>query len=447
MKSRKIIATITLATLFLSGALVGCGSANSTATSKSTKPIQTTSSSTPTAIATETVTVGMGNMVFNPAVIHVKTGTKVIWKNNDTIAHTVTSGANRSSDGKYDSKDLQPGKSFSYTFMKPGSYDYFCVYHPDMNGTVIVSDDATNPTETETMAAQQTSKDKIAAMGTGLQGEPQQKDDIYLLPYTTENGYKVFHLTAEPVWVSVQKGKRVEAWAFNGSVPGPEIKVNQGDKVKIEVTNQLPEGTSVHWHGLDVPFSMDGVGGLSQPPIQPGATFTYSFTVNATPGTYAYHSHPMADMMKQESMGLFGPFIVEPKGTGWQQVHPGYQDEYTIVLNDSSEFGYNLNGKSFPATPVLPAKTGDNILVHLLNLGDMNHPMHLHGFHFKETEQDGVPLPAPVTMDTIDTAPGTTYDLAFNANQPGEWLFHCHVVSHVTSGTQMSGMITLFDVK
>ena len=134
-----------------------------------------------------------------------------------------------------------------------------------------------------------------------------------------ENGYKVFHLTAQPVWWQVKPGQKVEAWAYNGSVPGPEIKVDQGDKVKIVVENKLPEGTTIHWHGLDVPFAQDGTGGISQPDIKPGQTWTYTFTVTAPPGTYIYHSHPMNDMQKQEDMGLFGPFIVEPKGTDWQQ--------------------------------------------------------------------------------------------------------------------------------
>ncbi|MCL6637622.1 MAG: multicopper oxidase domain-containing protein [Alicyclobacillus sp.] len=146
-------------------------------------------------------------------------------------------------------------------------------------------------------------------------------------------------------------------------------------------------------------------------------------------------------------MGAFGPFIVEPKGTAWQQVHPGYQEEYTLVLNDSSQFGYTLNGLSYPATPVLPAQVGDKVLVHVINLGAMNHPMHMHGMHFQEIGQDGYPLPNPVMMDTIDTAPGTTYDLSFQMNQPGKWLFHCHILPHVTNGPDMTGMITLFDVR
>jgi manganese oxidase len=413
------------------------------------------------------VTVDITNFAYNPGTLHIAKGTTVTWRNDDSVAHTVTSGSNQQPDGLFDSKNLATGQTFSYTFQKPGTYHYFCAYHPNMTGTVVVSNTSAassndnmsgmNMSGNDGMAGMNmmssqrstsSGKDNIAPLGTGWSGEPKQADDLRLLPYKMENGYKVFHLTAQPVWWQVKPGQKVEAWAYNGSVPGPEIKVDQGDKVKIVVENKLPEGTTIHWHGLDVPFAQDGTGGISQPDIKPGQTWTYTFTVTAPPGTYIYHSHPMNDMQKQEDMGLFGPFIVEPKGTDWQQVHPGYQDEYTLVVNDSSQFGYTINGLSFPATPVLPAKVGDKVLVHLINIGSMNHPMHLHGMHFQLINQDGYPLPAPVTMDTVDTAPGTTYDLSFVADQPGKWLFHCHIAAHVTdSKGNMTGMVTMFDVK
>lgn len=411
---------------------------------------QTTSSklTIPTKIQSGHVQVDIRNSAFSPSVIHVATGTTVTWKNDDSVSHTVTSKT-----GLFDSKDMYNGNTFSYTFKKAGTYPYVCIYHSMMTGTVVVSDTNTQNENSMDMGGMSNTsttntKDKIAPLGTGTAGEPKQADDTRLLPYTMENGYKVFHLTAEPVWWQVKPGQKVEAWAYNGSVPGPEIKVNQGDKVKIIVKNGLPEGSTVHWHGLDVPFSQDGSGGFSQPDIKPGQTWTYTFTVTSPPGTYMYHSHPMKDMQKQEDMGLFGPFIVEPKGTGWNQVHPGYQDEYTLIVNDSPQFGYTINGLSYPATPVLPAKVGDKVLVHLINIGTMDHPMHLHGMHFQELNQDGYPLPQPVTMDTINTAPGTTYDLSFVANQPGKWLFHCHIAAHTTdSNGNMTGMITMFDVK
>ncbi|MCM3024561.1 multicopper oxidase domain-containing protein [Heyndrickxia ginsengihumi] len=415
----------------------GCQSSNSTDSSKTNKTASKT-------VHSGKVEIDMKNMAFSPKVVYVTEGTKVTWKNKDAAPHNVVSNS-----GAFKSKELSEGKTFSYTFNKKGTYKYKCTYHAGMDGTVIVTDKKQAMTmETMSSTEKADSKGKTAPLGTGTSGEPKQADGIRLLPYKMVNGYKVFHLNAKQVWWEVKPGKKVKAWAYNGTVPGPEIKVNQGDKVKIIVKNDLSEGTTVHWHGLDVPFKQDGTGGVSQPDIKPGETWTYTFTVNASPGTYAYHSHPMKDMLKQEQMGLFGAFIVEPKGTGWKQVHPGYQKEYTVLVNDSPQFGYTINGRSYPATPVLPAKVGDKILVHLINIGSMVHPMHLHGMHFQEISQDGVPLPSPVTMDTIATAPGTTYDISFNANQVGKWLFHCHITDHVVdSNGDMSGMITTFDVK
>ncbi len=392
------------------------------------------------------VEVDMKNMAFSPDIIYVTKGSTVVWTNKEATPHNVTSN-----DALFRSKTMSQGDTFSYTFKKNGTYKYNCTFHPGMSGEVIVTTkkatQSTSSTST-TGATNNTTKVTYAPLGTGTMGETKQKDDLRLLPYKMENGYKVFHLDAKPVWWEVKPGKKVKAWAYNGSVPGPEIKVNQGDKVKIIVKNDLPEGSTVHWHGLDVPFKQDGTGGISQPDIKPGQTWTYTFTVNATPGSYMYHSHPMKDMLKQEQMGLFGPFIVEPKGTTWKSVHAGYQDEYTLFVNDSPQFGFTINGLSYPATPVLPAKVGDKVLIHLINIGTMVHPMHLHGMHFQELSQDGVPLPAPITMDTIATAPGTTYDLAFTADQAGKWLFHCHITDHVVdSQGNMTGMITMFDVK
>lgn len=292
------------------------------------------------------------------------------------------------------------------------------------------------------------STDKVAPAGTGSKGEPTLPDGLRLLPYTMQGSYKVFHLTAEPVWWNVGDGQRVEAWAYNGTVPGPEIQVNTGDKVEIVVQNKLPKGTTVHWQGLDVPFRETGIGGLSQPDIAPGKSWTYKFTVRANPGAYLYRAEPSNGMIQQYAMGLWGPVIVEPKGTAWHHVRPGYNEEYTLMINDSGQFGFNINGESFPATHTLTAYLGDKVLLHLINVGSMEHPMHLHGMHFQEIAQDGDPLPSPISMDTISTAPGTAYDIQLKPDNLGKWLFHCHIVDHVVgSNGQMTGLVTFIDVK
>ncbi|GLG02294.1 hypothetical protein Alches_23350 [Alicyclobacillus hesperidum subsp. aegles] len=418
------------------------------------------------------VQVSISDYSFSPSKITVPVGTTVVWTNNDLVVHSVTSGSGKPS-GLFD-HDVAPFATFSYTFTKPGTYPYYCKYH-SMSGTVVVTAQGSSQTTSSLPSNNTTSmgnsmggmnmsgsnsatnaggaygpygsnQDRIAPMGTGTKGEPVLPDGLRLLPYTMQDGYKVFHLTAEPVWWETSAGHKVEAWAYNGTVPGPEIRVNTGDKVKIIVTNDLPEGTTVHWHGLDVPFSQDGTG-ESQMDIPSGHQYTYTFTVHVPPGTYIYHAHPMNDMLKQDKLGLSGPFIVEPKGTSWRGIHPGYQREYTLFLNDSPQFGNDINGKLYPAVPVFKAKLGDKVLVHIINMGSLNHPINLDGMHFQEIEQDGYPLPAPVWMDTLDTQPGTTYDIEIQANNVGKWLLASSIPDQMTSAAgQMSGMAAIFDV-
>jgi manganese oxidase len=434
--------------------------------------------------AAKTVQIQITNYSFTPTKITVPVGSTVVWTNNDLVVHSVTSG-NGKPTGLFD-HDIAPYATFSYTFTKPGTYPYYCKYH-SMTGSIIVSNQtsssdgnsngqgSTNSTTGNGASGQSSggsmgsgmggmnmsgsgtgsggvyglygsSKDTIAPIGTGSKGEPSLPDGMRLLPYTMQGGYKVFHLTAEPVWWEPSPGKKVEAWAYNGTVPGPEIRVNVGDKVKVIVTTKLPEGTTVHWHGLDVPFSQDGTG-ESQPDLKPGHSQTYTFTIDVPAGTYIYHSHPMDDMLRQDKLGLFGPFIVEPKGTGSNQTHPGYQREYTLVLNDSPQFGSTINGKLYPSTPVMKAKLGDHVLVHVVNIGSMDHPLSLDGMHFQEIEQDGYPLPAPVWMDTIDTQPGTTYDIQIKASSLGKWLLASSIPDQdTTSNGQLSGMAAILDV-
>ncbi|MCL6445085.1 MAG: multicopper oxidase domain-containing protein [Alicyclobacillus sp.] len=440
-----------------------------------------TSSASAPAPAPASVQVQITDYSFAPANLTIPVHTTVIWTNDDLVIHSVTSG-NGNPTGLFD-RDLSPYTSFAYTFTKPGTYPYYCKYH-DMTGTVVVTPTSTakqspvsgdagsngnadaSESGGDTMGNSMmemnmsrsarspggvygpfgSNKDQIESLGTGSKGEPILPDGIRLLPYTMQGGFKVFHLTAEPVWWETSPGHKVEAWAYNGTVPGPEIRVNVNDKVKIIVTNRLPEGTTVHWHGLDVPFAQDGTG-ESQPDIPPGHTHVYTFTVRVPAGTYMYHAHPMNDMLKQDKLGLSGPFIVEPKGTPWRSLHSGYQREYTLFLNDSPQFGNDINGKIYPSVPVLKAKLGDKVLVHVINMGSMNHPLNLDGLHFQEIEQDGYPLPAPVWMDTLDTQPGTTYDIQLHANSPGKWLLASSIPDQMTSASgQLSGMAAIVDV-
>ncbi len=282
-------------------------------------------------------------------------------------------------------------------------------------------------------------------------------DQKPLVPTIAQDGTKQFTLTAEPIRWEYQKGKSIVAWAFNGQVPGPEIRVTEGDKVRITFTNKLPRPTTIHWHGLDLPNSMDGVPGVTQAAVKPGETFTYEFT--ATPaGTRFYHTHGsgVADEAQQSDMGLSGAFIVEPKG----YVKP--DKEYTVVLDDwlkgegsfnnavlgmdqtnggmSMNMNYNLftmNGLAYPDTTPLTVKKGDKVRIRIINASaSTSHPMHLHGQQFKIVAIDGNPVPvaAQLTRNVVTVNPGETYDIEFTATNEGIWAFHCHELHHSAAG-------------
>ncbi|MGE5589677.1 MAG: multicopper oxidase family protein [Bacillota bacterium] len=258
-----------------------------------------------------------------------------------------------------------------------------------------------------------------------------------MLSYTLDGDTKVFELTAKEVMWEVSPGRQVQAWTWNGTVPGPVIRVTEGDRVRIIVHNELPEPTTLHSHGLDVPFEMDGVSGVTQDPIPTGGTFTYEFVAKPA-GTHLYHSHH--NSAKQVSMGLYGAFIVDPKKTDIKA-----DRDYTMTIGDAG-LGFTLNGKSFPATEPLQAKMGETIRLRLINVGEMIHPMHLHGQPFTVIAKDGYPLPQPQKMDTVTVAPGETYDLIIKPNGPGNWAFHCHILTHAEDAQGMMGLTTTLNV-
>lgn len=280
-----------------------------------------------------------------------------------------------------------------------------------------------------------------------------------LEPTIASGGVKEFALTAEAVRWQYTNGQTILAWGYNGRIPGPEIRVTEGDKVRIKFTNSLPKATSIHWHGLNVPNNMDGVPGVTQDAIQPGKSFTYEFTAGPA-GTHFYHAHGSGhdDEAQQSDMGLNGAFIVEPVS----RQKP--DREYTLVLDDWQKgndsinmamqdmdmganamnmthmMNYNLftiNGLSFPDTTPLDVKRGDKVRVRLINASASTiHPMHLHGHQFKIVAEDGnaVPEAAQLTKNTVALNPGETYDIEFTADNPGLWAFHCHELHHAGAG-------------
>jgi FtsP/CotA-like multicopper oxidase with cupredoxin domain len=261
-----------------------------------------------------------------------------------------------------------------------------------------------------------------------------------LLKPTMDKGVKVFELTAKKIQWETEPGKMVEAWAYNDQVPGPMIRVKEGDRVRVILHNQLPESTAVHFHGLELPVEMDGVPFITQPPVKPGQSYTYEFTVPNS-GTHMYHSHH--NSAKQVGLGLLGAFIVEPK-TKTQYDSPDV--EALMILNDGAH-GYTLNGKSFPATQPIVAKLGQKLRIRYMNEGMMIHPMHLHGMHMTVVAKDGWDYPAPWKCDTLNIAPGERYDVIVNCNNPGTWAFHCHILPHAESEHGMFGMVTALVVQ
>lgn len=266
----------------------------------------------------------------------------------------------------------------------------------------------------------------------------QREDGLYELPYELKDGVKEFHLTATEVEWETKEGEFKTAWTYNGIVPGPILKINKGDRIRVILKNELPEATVLHWHGIEVPNNMDGVPGVTQEPIQPGDTFTYEFDVNQA-GTHMYHSHMKT--IKQVPKGLFGPIVVEDPSEE-KATH-----DNLLVVSDGA-LGYLINGKSFPDTSTWKAKVGDDMRIRVINIGNQIHPMHLHGHHFTVTHKDGNKKPKTIQFeeDNLEIMPGSTYDITFKARK-GTWVFHCHILSHVYDGKgERTGMIQVLQV-
>lgn len=263
--------------------------------------------------------------------------------------------------------------------------------------------------------------------------------NVRSLPWRIRDGVKEFHLIAEEVDHEFAPGTRIKAWGYNGSTPGPTIEAVEGDLVRIYVTNKLREPTTVHWHGLLLPFGMDGVAGLTQPSIKPGETWVYEFPLKQH-GTHMYHPH--ADEMIQMAMGMMGMFIIHPRVPdanpvdrdyalllhNWA-IHPGtFRPDPSIM----TEFDlWTINSRVFPAIDSLVAQTGERVRVRIGNLSMWNHPMHMHGVQFEVTGSDGGRWPQNQWRKEVTeiVGVGQTRDLEFTA-VPGDWPLHCHMSHH-----------------
>ena len=283
------------------------------------------------------------------------------------------------------------------------------------------------------------SGEATAGKRTGQGYMPVHTPNGWTLPHKMVDGVKEFHLVAEEIEHEFAPGSKAKCWGYNGTTPGPTLEAVEGDRVRIYVTNRLPEHTSIHWHGLILPSGMDGVSGVTQPAIQPGETFVYEFTLQQH-GTHMYHPH--ADEMVQLAMGMMGMFIIHPKQGEAEPVdrdyaillhnwamHPGTSRPDPAVMQEFDL--WTMNSKVFPAIDSLVAKTGERVRIRIGNLSMWNHPIHLHGVVFSVTGGDGGRWPKNQWRSEVTeiVGVGQARDIEFIA-APGDWAFHCHMSHH-----------------
>jgi FtsP/CotA-like multicopper oxidase with cupredoxin domain len=260
------------------------------------------------------------------------------------------------------------------------------------------------------------------------------------LPWRMKDGVKEFHLVAEPVVREIAPGMKANLWGYNGQSPGPTIEVVEGDRVRIFVTNKLPEVTSVHWHGQFLPNGMDGVAGLNQPAIAPGKTYVYEFVARYA-GTFMYHPH--ADEMAQIGMGMMGAWITHPKDPRQHAVDRDFvfllnaydidPGSYTPNVNTMLDFNiWTINSRAFPGTAPMVVRKDDRVRIRIGNLSMTNHPFHIHGHRFEITGTDGgwIAPAARWPEVTVDIGVGQMRAIEFVADAPGDWAFHCHKSHH-----------------
>jgi FtsP/CotA-like multicopper oxidase with cupredoxin domain len=262
--------------------------------------------------------------------------------------------------------------------------------------------------------------------------------DLPDLPFTMDGSVKVFHLRAEPVRRKIAPFKTIDAWGYNGTCPGPNIQVHQGDRVRVIFENHLPESTSLHWHGLEVPIAQDGVPWISQKPVAPGEKYVYEFTVHQE-GTFFYHAHGAM----QEMLGLLGFFVAHPEKSYQPHAHHDFGlilQEWAVLPDNSvpnsaaMEFNWlTFNGLAAPAITPMLARLGSRVRLRIINLGMDHHPIHLHGNQFVVTGTEGGRAPESTwcPMNTVLVGVAQARVVEFDAKYPGSWMVHCHLPHHM----------------
>ena len=272
--------------------------------------------------------------------------------------------------------------------------------------------------------------------------------DVPNLASTVVGGVREFRLRAHVFKqkIATFPVDTAEVWGYNGVTPGPTAIAYEGERVRFIVQNDLPEPTSVHFHGAHPPNDADGVAGVSQPtPIPAGGSYTYEFTPGHA-GTFAYHAHTSS--AKQELKGLDAFFIVLPR----QEPDSHHVDrDFAFVLQSwffkergqpvepfppGGEFNFHtMNGKTRDAASEQSAKVGERVRLRIYNASQLQHAMHQHGFDLTVESQNGHERPhdGRYAVTTVDLGPGNFFEITFVPDKPGKWIFHCHFPHHTTN--------------
>jgi FtsP/CotA-like multicopper oxidase with cupredoxin domain/plastocyanin len=387
------------------------------------------------------ITITAFDLGFDPGMAHVdQPGTYAVTFVNDggtyhdlTFADGTVIGAeaHQSATGEV----TIPADGITFLCSVPGHAD------AGMTGEVMVAaggSGGAEPSPSASMTAEQM-RDVDAAVTAQFPAETEGRGNQILEPEVQADGTLQWELTASVIQWETEPGKVVEAYAYNGMIPGPQLHGEVGDHIRIILHNELPVPTTIHSHGLFVPNGMDGVPAITQPAVMPGETFTYEYTLRNA-GSHMYHSHFMAE--EQVPMGLLGAFIVTDAAVD----EPVVDQDVAMILNDGP-LGFTINGKGFPATEPIVAKQGDKIRIRYMNEGLQIHPMHLHGMPQLVIAKDGWALPDPHYEDTVLIAPGERIDVIVDATELGVWAFHCHILTHAEGPDGMFGMVTALIVE
>ena len=385
----------------------------------------------------QTIEVELGDLFIKPETLTAKAGPATF-----EVTNTGQTEHNFAIEGIAETEMIAPGESATLDApdLVAGKYTYICEVtgHADggMTGTLEVTGgdgeqaSVSGGHDAHSMSAKEMALHD-AKVTNSFPAETSGTGGRDLQP-KVEDGVKVFELTADELEWEVSPGEVKQAYAYNGMVPGPTIRADLGDRVRIVLKNKLSEPTTIHFHGMTVPADMDGVPVMSQDAVLPGETFTYEYTIRNT-GSNMYHSHFNAQM--QVPMGLLGAMII-----------PDPHDEtvdhdVTMILNDGP-LGFTMNGKGFPATAPIEVQQGDTFRIRYMNEGLQIHPMHLHGMPQEVVAKDGHRLSRPRMEDTVLVAPGERVDVVVQATEAGMWAFHCHILNHAEGPDGMFGMVT-----